>query len=107
MVPLYVLNDADHFKPKKCFSIFENFLKIFSSLRKKSRWEIFEVFLKMVPLYVLNDADHFKPKIIFSIFGQLANWPIIYLIGPFEKVVVKVKVVPLFIANILVKVSSH
>ena len=61
----------------------------------------------MVPLYVLNDADHFKPKIFFSIFGQLANWPIIYLIGPSEKVVVEVKMVPLFIKNILVKVLSR
>ena len=53
----------------------------------------------MVPLYVLNAADHFKPKIFFSIFGQLTNWAISYLIGPSEKVVVREKVVPLFIRN--------
>ena len=61
----------------------------------------------MVPLYVLNDADHFKTKIFFSIFGQLTNWSISYLIGPSEKVVVREKVVPLFIRNQLVKVSSR
>ena len=88
MVQLYVLNDADHFKLKKLFSIFEKFLKIFSP-RKKLKWKIFKVFVKMVPLYVLNAADHFKPKIFFSIFGQLTNWAISYLIGPSEKVVVR------------------
>ena len=61
----------------------------------------------MVPLYVLNDADHFKTKIFFSIFGQLTNWSISYLIGPSEKVVVREKVVPLFIRNQLVKVLSR
>ena len=34
MVQLYVLNDADHFKLKKTFSIFEKFLK-------KLKWKIF------------------------------------------------------------------
>ena len=75
--------------------MFENFL----SPRKKLKWKIFKVFVKMVPLYVLNAADHFKPKIFFSIFGQLTNWAISYLIGPSEKVVVREKVVPLFIRN--------
>jgi len=63
------LSDADHFKPKLFFSIFE---KILSPEKKLSR-QIFENFLKIGSLFVLSDADHFKPKLFFSIFEKLAN----------------------------------
>ena len=67
MVPLYVSEDADHFRPINFFSIFSKIFENILRPRKNFGLKIFELFLKMVPLYVSEDADHFKPIKFFSI----------------------------------------
>ena len=67
IVPLYVSEDADHFKPIKIFRFFSKIFENFPRPRKNFGLKIFELFLKMVPLYVSEDADHFKPIKNFSI----------------------------------------
>jgi hypothetical protein len=70
IVPLYVSDDADHFKPIKKNSIFSKIFENFLRPRKIFKDKFFELFLKMVPLYVSEDADHFKPIKNFSILAN-------------------------------------